>query len=302
MRVRVPAGACVLFPVRGAPFCFCENMGFAKVEGMTTREFAGYPIVRNLAVGGMTRLYVGLDTQQNRVVIRCLDVTHGPRWLSKWRFFKSAEILAKLQHPHIVRLLQTGTEGKTPFMVLEFVDGRTLRDLILYRDPLLTNNVLPLMLQLAETLLFIHNQGYLHLDVKPENILVRPDAHLVLIDFDLAVPIKRWFKRVRQMPATPAYAAPELQTQRLAAEPADVYSFGVTAYEMLTFHKPFEGDKIELVRAAQLDPNTPPTRPRQHNPKIPAALENLVLKCLAKNPADRYPSMSLVIRELKSLT
>jgi serine/threonine protein kinase len=269
---------------------------------MTTREFAGYPVVRNLAVGGMTRLYVGLDAQQNRVVIRCLDATRGNRWVNKWRFFKSAEILAKLQHPHIVRLIQTGTEGKIPYMVLEFVDGRTLRDLILYRDPLLTNNTLSLMQQLAETLLFIHNNGYLHLDVKPENIMVRHDAQLVLLDFDLAVPIKRWFKRVRHMPGTPAYAAPELQLQRLAGEASDVYSFGVTAYEMLTFHKPFEGDKIELVHAAQLDANTPPTRLRQHNSKIPAALENLVLKCLAKNPADRYPSMSLIIRELKSIT
>lgn len=268
---------------------------------MTTREFAGYPIVRNLAVGGMTRLYVGLDAQQNRVVIRCLDPGRGLRWLNKRRFFKSAEILAKLNHPHIVKLFRTGIEGDTPFMVLEFVDAKTLRDLILYRDPLLTDHVIPLMLQLAETLLFIHNSGYLHLDVKPENILVRPDVHLVLLDFDLAVPIKRWFKKVRQMPATPAYAAPELQLQRIATEASDVYAFGVTAYEMLTFHKPFEGDKIELVRAAQLDPNTPPTRPRQHNPKISAGLENLVLKCLAKNPNDRYPSMSLIIRELKAL-
>lgn len=268
---------------------------------MTTREFAGYPIVRNLAVGGMTRLYVGLDAQQNRVVIRCLDAGRGLRWLNTRRFFKSAEILSKLQNPHIVKLFRTGIEGDTPFMVLEFVDAKTLRDLILHRDPLLTDNVIPLMLQLAETLLFMHNSGYLHLDVKPENILVRHDVHIVLLDFDLAVPIKRWFKKVRQMPATPAYAAPELQQQRIATEASDVYAFGVTAYEMLTFHKPFEGDKIELVRAAQLDPNTPPTRPRQHNPKISTGLERLILKCLAKNPADRYPSMSLIIRELKAL-
>lgn len=268
---------------------------------MTTREFAGYSIVRNLAVGGMSRLYVGLDSQQNRVVVRCLDERKARNWFARRRFFRSAEILRELQHPHIVRIIEAGIESKIPFMVVEFVDGRLLRDLILYRDPLLTQNTLALMQQLAETLLFIHNKGYLHLDVKPENILVRNDVHLILIDFDLAIPIKRFFKKVRQMSGTPFYVAPETQQERVVSESSDVYSFGVTAYEMLTFHKPFEGDKIELVRAAQLDPNIPPTRPRQHNPQIPVALENLILKCLAKNLADRYPSMSLVIRDLKAL-
>jgi eukaryotic-like serine/threonine-protein kinase len=268
---------------------------------MNTREFAGFSIVRNLAGGGMTRLYVGLDGQQNRVVIRVLTDEWARRWGTRRSFFKSAEIVRCFNHPNIVKVISSGYEGRIPYMVLEYVDSRTLRDLILYRDPLLTQNVLSLMRQIAAALFSIHSGGYLHLDLKPENILVRNDGHVVIIDFDLAVRKKHHPVKIRQLPGTPSYIAPETLTQHLVDECSDIYSFGVTCYEMLTYHKPFEGDKIELVRAAQIDPSVPPTRLRHHNPSVPAALESLVLKCLAKDPRDRYPSMSLVIRDLEAI-
>ena len=268
---------------------------------MSTQEFAGYSIVRSIAGGGMTRLYVALDAQRNRVVIRHLtDESSRHRKLRK-RFFQSAEILAKFRHPNIVRIIKTGYEGKLPYMVLEFIDSRTLRDLILYRDPLMTDNVVSLLRQMAAGLFHIHNTGFLHLDFKPENLLVQADGHVVIIDFDLAIKTKRWFKKIRQMPGTPSYIAPETLTQRMVDERSDIYSFGVTCYEMLSFHKPFEGDKLEQVRAMQVDPNIPPTRLKQYNPKVPVALEAMVMKCLAKKPEDRYPSMSLVIRDLEAL-
>jgi len=268
---------------------------------MNTREFAGYSIVRSLAGGGMTRLYVALDSHRNRVVIRTLTDEWAKNRRVRKNFFHSAEIIELLNHPNIIKVIETGTENNVPYMVLEYVDSRTLRDLILYRDPLMTDNVLSLMRQLAAALLYIHNSGYLHLDIKPENILVRNDGHVVLIDFDLAIKSKRWSKKIKQLPGTPSYIAPETLTKHIVEESADIYSFGVVSYEMLTYHKPFEGDKIEQVRAAQIDPAIPPTRLRQHNPSVPKALESLVLKCLAKNPADRYPSMSLVIRDLEAL-
>lgn len=268
---------------------------------MSTREFAGYSIVRNLAGGGMTRLYVGLDSQQTRVVVRCLTEEYAKKWGARRHFFSSADVLARLNHPHIVKLIKKGYEGRIPYMVLEFVDSRTLRDLILYRDALLSDNVLSLMRQIAAALFYIHSSGYLHLDLKPENILVRHDGHVVLIDFDLAMKRKSRPVKVKQLPGTPSYIAPETLTKHVVDECSDIYSFGVTCYEMLTYHKPFEGDKIEQVRAAQIDPAIPPTRLRHHNPAVPAALESLVLKCLAKRPEDRYPSMSLVIRDLEAI-
>jgi len=268
---------------------------------MNTREFAGYSIVRNLAGGGMTRLFVALDGQQNRVVVRYLLEEWARQRRVRKNFFRSAEIMSKLDHPNIVKLIKTGYEGTVPYMVLQYIESRSMRDLILYRDPLLTQNVLSLMRQMAAALFYIHSRGFLHLDIKPENILVGSDGHVVIIDFDLAIKTKRWTKRIRQLPGTPSYIAPETLTKHIVDESSDIYSFGVTCYEMLTYHKPFEGDKIEQVRAAQIDPHIPPTRPRHHNPSVPAALESLVLKCLAKQPTDRYPSMSLVIRDLEAL-
>jgi serine/threonine-protein kinase len=200
-----------------------------------------------------------------------------------------------------VKLIKIGYEGCIPFMVLEYIESRTLRDLILGRDALLTQNVLSLMRQMAAALFYIHDSGFLHLDIKPENIIVQNDGHVVLIDFDLAIPTKRWFKRIHALPGTPFYMAPETLTRRIVDEKSDIYSFGVTCYEMLTYHKPFEGDRIETVRSAQVNPTIAPTRLRQHNPEVPATLEALVLKCLAKKPVDRYPSMSLVIRDLEQI-
>lgn len=268
---------------------------------MNTREFAGYSIVRTLAGGGMTRLFVALDSAQNRVVLRYLMDQYARKWRYRRRFFHGGKILAKLNHPHIVKLIKMGYEDRIPYMVLEYVESRTLRDLILYRDPLLTNNVLSLMRQMAAAMFYIHSQGFLHLDWKPENLLVRPDGHVVVIDFDLAMRRSRGYSKVKEIAGTPSYIAPETLTRRLVDERADIYSLGVTFYEMLTFHKPFEGDKIEEVRAAQVDPAIPPTNPRQYAPQIPQPMEALVLKCIAKDPNQRYPSVSLVIRDLEAM-
>ena len=270
------------------------------------QEFAGYSITRSMSGGGMTKLYVAIDAQQMRFVIRVLDAIQAKDSRAKKRFFYGGEVITRLNtpkpHPNIVTFVKAGYEGKIPYMVLEYVESRTLRDLILYRDPLLTENVMIFMRQLANVIQYIHARGFLHLDIKPENILIRPDGRLILIDFDLALPRKRFFKKLAVVSGTTAYVPPETLLNRTADDRADIYAFGICCYEMLTFHKPYEGEKIEQVRAAQIDPKTPPTPIRQHNPAIPIGVANLVMKCLAKNPDDRYPDMVLVLRDLNNLS
>jgi serine/threonine-protein kinase len=270
------------------------------------QEFAGYSITRSMSGGGMTKLYVAIDAQQTRYVIRVLDAMMAKDRKNRTRFFHGGEVIARLNspqpNPNIVRFIKAGYEGKTPYMVLEYVESRTLRDLILFREPLLTDNVMVFIRQLAQVIQYIHSCGFLHLDIKPENILIRPDGRLVLIDFDLSIPRKRFFKKLASVSGTTAYVPPETLVNRTADDRADIYAFGICCYEMLTFHKPYEGEKIEQVRAAQIDPKIPPTPIRQHNPGIPAGLANLVMKCIAKNPGDRYPDMVLVLRDLNNLT
>ncbi len=267
------------------------------------QSFAGYSITRSISGGGMTKLYVAIDAQQERYVIRVLDAMAAKDRKARARFFRGGDILAKIRkgRPDIVPFVKQGYEGKIPYMVLKYIESRTLRDLILYREPLLTDNVMVFIKQLALVIQYVHSQGYLHLDIKPENLLVQPNGQMVLIDFDLALPRKRFFKKIKEIPGTTSYVPPETLVNHTADDRADIYAFGICCYEMLTFRKPYEGDKIEKVRADQVDPKVPPTPVRQLNPDIPVALANLVMKCIAKNPDDRYPDMGLVLRDLDRL-
>ena len=275
--------------------------GYKKRMG--TRDFAGFDVVRPLASGGMTSLLLALDSQRRHVVIRYLREPFSKSWNFRRHFFAGAKVMEHLHHPHIARLVKTGMADHVPFMVLEYIEAKTLREVLLAKDAILTDNTLSLMRQLATLLSYIHSAGFLHLDFKPENLLVKADGVIYVIDFDLSLPIQRpwWGRRLRELPGTPAYVAPEtLLTHRVDVR-SDIYSLGVVFYEMLTFHKPFESDKLEKARAAQVNPAIAPTPPRQHNPRIAPALEALVLKCLAKRPEDRYPSMSLVIRDMEKI-
>jgi eukaryotic-like serine/threonine-protein kinase len=268
---------------------------------MIGQEFAGYSITRRLASGGMTYLYVGVDGQQNRVVIRRLKPDYARDRRLRQSFLHGAEILAKLHHPNVVRLIKAGYYEDEAFMVLEYVEARNLRELIVHRDPLLTQNILSLMRQMSAALNYVHLAGYLHLDFKPENLVVRNDGLVVLIDFDLATERKPRPVRMATIPGTYVYLPPEALTKNLIDDQTDIFSFGVTCYEMLTGHKPFEGVSTEDGRKLQIDLNILPHRLKLYSVQVPPALESLVFKCIAKRSEDRYPSMSLVTRDLETM-
>ena len=268
---------------------------------MTGQEFAGFAITRRLAAGGMTYLYVGVDQNQNRYVIRRLR----PEFIRDRRirasFMHAAEVLAKLHHPNVVRLVQAGNQGDEPYMVLEYVDSRSLRDLIQRKDPLLSSNVLSIMRQMAASLTYVHMSGFLHLDFKPENLIVRNDGLVVLVDFDLAIERKPKPVKISPLPGTFAYLPPETLTRNLVDDQTDIYSFGVTCYEMLCGHKPFEGISADEAKREQLDPNAHIRRLKYYQVSVAPALETLIFKCLAHRQTDRYPSMSLVMRDLETM-
>jgi len=270
---------------------------------MNVREFAGYDVIRPLGGGGMTRLLLALDGHHRHVVVRYLLEEFARRWRYRRQFFRGAKVIQQLNHSQITRLIKTGYQGRVPYMVLEYIEGKSLRDLLLAKDHLLTDNTLSLMRQLAALLSYIHSAGYLHLDFKPENLMVRQDGVIFVIDFDLARPIHCpwWCRRMRELPGTPAYVAPEVLHCHTVDVRSDIYSLGMVLYEMLTFHKPYENSRIDQELAAQANPAIPPTKPRHYNAQIAPALEQIVLKCLAKRPEERYPSMSLVIRDMEAI-
>lgn len=268
---------------------------------MTGQEFAGYAITRRLAAGGMTYLYIGVDHAQHRVVIRRLKPEYLRDRRIRANFMHGAEILSRLHHPNVVRLLKASVQGDEPYQVLEYVESRTLRELIARRDPLLLQNTLSLMRQMAAALSCVHTSGFLHLDFKPDNLIVRNDGLVVLVDFDLAIERKPKPVKISPLPGTFAYLPPETLTKSWVDDQTDIYSFGVTCYEMLTGHKPFEGVTPEDSRKMQLDPAVPPKRLRVHGVNVPPAMETLIFKCLAHYPEARYPSISLVLRDLETM-
>ena len=268
---------------------------------MTGQEFAGYAITRRLANGGMTYLFVAVDAQQNRVVIRRIKPEYLKDRRIRQSFLHGAEILGRIHHPNIVRLLKGGLFNDEPYTVVEYVEARTLRDLIQRKDPLIHQNILTMMRQMAAALSCVHTSGFWHLDFKPENLIVRNDGLVILIDFDLAMERKPKPVKVSPLPGTFAYLPPETLSRGLVDDQTDIYSFGVTCYELLTGHKPFEGISLDDAKKAQLDPNGRPTRLKMHNVNVPVAMETLIFKCLAYRQEVRYPSMSLVMRDLETM-
>lgn len=268
---------------------------------MIGQEFAGYSITRRLANGGMTHLYVAVDSSHQRVVLRRLKPDYLRDKRIRNNFLHGAEILNKLQHPNIVRLIKAGLYQDEPFMALEYVESRNLKDLILTKSPLLYQNVLTMFRQMAAALNHVHLMGYWHLDFKPENLIVREDGLVVLVDFDLAIERKPKPVKLSPLPGTFAYLPPEALLKNLVDDQTDIFSFGVTCYEILTGHKPFEGITAEDARRNQVDPNTRAMRLSLHNIKVPTPLETLIFKCLAKRQEERYPSISLVTRDLETM-
>ena len=166
-------------------------------------------------------------------------------------------------------------------------------------DPVLLENVGNIIIDMGSGLEQVHESGFMHLDFKPENVLVTRNASVRLVDFDLSLPIPKSPKKLDKNPGTPAYMAPEQLQREPVDQRADIFAFGVSVYELLTNYKPFNGDKPSEILASQLD-RASFIMPRQHNPDIPVALENLIVKCLQPNPDHRYLLMTLLMHDLKT--
>jgi serine/threonine-protein kinase len=182
---------------------------------------------------------------------------------------------------------------------MEYIEAASLKELYARHDPLLLENVAQILIDMALGLEAVHESGYMHLDFKPENVLVTRNGHVRLIDFDLAQPIPERPKKMSKNPGTPAYMSPEqLQRQPIDGR-VDVFAYGVAAYELLTNQKPFPGDSPGEILAKQIN-RSDFVPPRQHNPDIPPAMEKVILKCIEHDPDRRYPFLSVLVRDVKA--
>ena len=182
---------------------------------------------------------------------------------------------------------------------MNYVEAENLKILQTRQDPLLAEHLAQILIDAATGLSHVHESGYMHLDFKPENILITRNGAVRLIDFDMAQPIPEKPVKFSKNPGTPGYMAPEQLKREPMDARADIYAFGVAAYELLTNRKPFPGDTPAEILAAQMQPEGP-IAPTEHNPSVPSALETVILKCLERDPDRRYPGGGILVRDLQS--
>lgn len=248
----------------------------------------------------MCDVFVAEDKHGKLVALRSVKEPFRKRKFLK-NFYRGIEVLSRLRHPNVVKIFTWRVDKKNPYSVTELLDAKNIRELMTAQDDLLTNKQFVIIQQLAQGLSHIHKRGYLHLDIKPENIMVMSSGHISIIDFDLARPWKKRALKMRILPGTPSYLAPETLKKKRVSIRTDIFAFGLTCYEILTAHKAFEADSMKEMLANQMDPQKRHKPMSTYRENIPHSLEKIVGKCLAKDPKSRYPSMGLVVRDLERI-
>ncbi|OJY44703.1 Stk1 family PASTA domain-containing Ser/Thr kinase [Pseudonocardia sp. 73-21] len=254
-----------------------------------------YELGEVLGYGGMSEVHRGLDTRLGRdVAVKVLraDLARDPQF--QMRFRREAQNAAALNHPAIVAVYDTGEvmseSGPLPYIVMEYVDGQTLREIVKSTGPMTQQKVIEVMADVCAALDFSHRHQIIHRDVKPANIMINRAGAVKVMDFGIARALGEG-QNVTQTAAvigTAQYLSPEQARGEPVDARSDVYAAGCVLYELLTGEPPFTGDTP--VAVAYQHVREEPKAPSQVNPSIPPSLDSVVLKALSKNPANRYQS------------
>ncbi|MFN0070064.1 MAG: protein kinase domain-containing protein [Chloroflexota bacterium] len=270
------------------------------MDPLIGRNLGPYEIESRLGGGGMGGVYCGVHRllrQRRAVKVMVASLAGDQNFVSLFR--SEARLAAELRHPNIVQIYDVAEQDGVHYIVMELLEGRSLRDVVDLQHPLPLGRVVVILQQLGAALDHAHQHGVTHHDVKPANIFVSADDHVTLVDFGIARAMDGGVFSLNHAIGTPAYMAPETFNPRLAGPEVDAhragvntdrYALGVVAYELLTGQVPFAGRSNMEMAFDQV--NTPPPPPRVLRPDVPEAVEQVVLQQLSKRPSERYSSTS----------
>jgi serine/threonine-protein kinase len=250
-----------------------------------------YRIDGLVARSGMASIFRGVDLRDGKAV--AIKVPHAEMEADPVlfdRFKREEEIGKKLVHPGVVRVFNDEDRSRR-YMVLEWVDGRLLRQIMNEQKPLPPERAIRITLALCKTLDYIHSQGVVHRDLKPENIMVGPNDEVKLIDFGIAANAgsrRLTFAKLTEAMGTPDYISPEQVKGKRGDARSDIYSLGIMFYEMLTGTVPFTGPNPFVIMNERLLNN--PIPPREVNPQISPELQEIIYRALERDPSKRYPN------------
>jgi eukaryotic-like serine/threonine-protein kinase len=270
-------------------------------------ESGGGPLLKNryrlgrvLGRGGMCIVYQAWDTRlQRNVAVKRLEppLNEDPR--TRARFDREGRALAQLSHPNVVTLIDRGSSDNDEYLVFEYVEGRSLKDMV-REGQLGIGEFGRIAGQIAEGLAAAHLAGIVHRDVKPQNILIDRNGHAKITDFGIATgPDWTRVTRAGSIIGSARYMSPEQIRSKPVDARSDVYSLGIVMYEMLTGQPPFDGTNMPEI--ARMHLNATPTPISDVRPNLPAGLEKVVLRCLEKLPEDRFQSMDELLGALVGL-
>ena len=268
---------------------------------------ARFERLRSAVSGTMSNFIVARDRQTNRVVgVKICDQEKVQFFESRFKGMNKpseGQIAASLHHPNVVETFEYGMTTKAaPYLIMEYVDGAGLQQVIQNREEQrIKPHRLALIQQMAEALQYLHGQGYIHRDICPRNFLLSSDySQVKLIDFGLTVPATKEFMQPGNRTGTPLYMAPEIVRRKSTDQRVDIFSFGVTCYQFLSYELPWPGDDTSGLAALHHD-TSQAADILSYRPDLNKSLATLVMQCLRANPAERIQSMDVFLSLLKPI-
>ncbi|HEY5993850.1 MAG TPA: protein kinase [Gallionellaceae bacterium] len=254
-------------------------------------QLGRYEILEELGRGSMGIVYKANDPLIGRqVAIKAINL-HGldPKKREEYeaRFYLEAKAAGSLNHPNIVTIHDLGESGDTAYIAMELLEGRELHNDVDEMERMPFEKVLNIAIQVTDGLAFAHEHGIVHRDIKPSNIMLLNDSHVKIADFGIAkMDTSLMLTRTGMIMGSPLYMSPEQVLSSSIDARSDIFSFGIVLYQLLTGRRPFSGDDANSVMYQIV--NEAPHKPSSLNSKLPEMMDNIVLKCLAKKPQDRY--------------